>query len=78
MLLDHMATMARLDNDKLIERIKQGQQRAIEAGKRIGGSTKNQEIRSKVVSYIDKTLQLEKWQKYQDVELLQSTESKRN
>lgn len=59
MLLDLMATMARLDNDKRIERIKQGQQRAISAGKKIGGSTKNQEIRAKVVSYLDKNLTAE-------------------
>jgi len=59
MLLDLMATMARLDNDKRIERIKQGQQRAIEAGKTIGGSTKNQEIRAKIVSYLDKGLKVD-------------------
>ena len=59
MLLDLMATMARIDNDKRIERIKQGQQRAINAGKKIGGSTKNQEIRSKVISYLDKNLTVE-------------------
>ena len=59
MLLDLMATMARLDNDKRIERIKQGQQRAINAGKKIGGSSKNQEIRAKVVSYLDKNLTAE-------------------
>lgn len=59
MLLDLMATMARLDNDKRIERIKQGQQRAIDVGKKIGGSSKNQEIRSKVISYLDKNLTAE-------------------
>lgn len=59
MLLDLMATMARLDNDKRIERIKQGQLRAINAGKKIGGSTKNQEIRAKVMSYLDKKLTVE-------------------
>ena len=59
MLLDLMATMARIDNDKRIERIKQGQQRAINAGKKIGGSTKNQGIRSKVISYLDKNLTVE-------------------
>jgi DNA invertase Pin-like site-specific DNA recombinase len=58
MLLDLMATMARLDNDKRIERIKQGQQRAIYAGKKIGGSTKNQEIRTKIISYLDKNLKI--------------------
>jgi hypothetical protein len=56
MLLDLMATLARLDNDKRIERIKQGQLRAIDAGKKIGGSAKNQEIRTKVASYLDKCL----------------------
>jgi len=59
MLLDLMATMARLDNDKRIERIKQGQQRALEAGKKIGGSTKNQEIRAKIISYLDKNLKVD-------------------
>lgn len=59
MLLDLMATMARLDNDKRIERIKQGQQRAIDAGKKIGGSSKNKEIRSKVISYLDKNITAE-------------------
>ena len=59
MLLDLMATMARLDNDKRIELIKQGQQRAIDAGKKIGGSTKNKEIRTRVISYLDKNLTIE-------------------
>jgi DNA invertase Pin-like site-specific DNA recombinase len=54
-----MATMARLDNDKRIERIKQGQQRAIGAGKKIGRSTKNPKIRVKVLSYLDKNLTAE-------------------
>ncbi len=66
MLLDLMATMARLDNDKRIERIKQGQQRAIDAGKKIGGSTKNQEIRTKVISYLDKNLTVEEVAKMAD------------
>ncbi|ARD43800.1 recombinase family protein [Colwellia sp. PAMC 21821] len=66
MLLDLMATMARLDNDKRIERIKQGQQRAIDAGKKIGGSTKNQEIRSKVISYLSKKLTAEEVAKMTD------------
>jgi DNA invertase Pin-like site-specific DNA recombinase len=51
--------MARLDNDKRIERIKQGQLRAIDAGKKIGGSAKNQEVRTKVASYLDKCLTVE-------------------
>ncbi|HBY87319.1 MAG TPA: hypothetical protein DEO86_15750 [Colwellia sp.] len=59
MLLDLMATMARLDNDKRIEQIKQGQQRAIDSGKKIGGSIKNQEIRTKITSYLDKRLTVE-------------------
>ena len=59
MLLDLMATMARLDNDKRIERIKQGQQRAVDAGKKIGGSTKNQVLRTQVISYLDKKLKAE-------------------
>lgn len=66
MLLDLMATMSRLDNDKRIERIKQGQQRAIDAGKEIGGSTKNQEIRTKVISYLDKKLTVEEVAKMAD------------
>jgi DNA invertase Pin-like site-specific DNA recombinase len=66
MLLDLMATMARLDNDKRIERIKQGQQRAIDAGKKIGGSSKNQEVRSKVISYLDKNLTVEEIAKIAD------------
>ena len=48
--------MSALDNDKRIERIKQGQKRAIDAGKKIGGSTKSQEIRSRIISYLDKNL----------------------
>lgn len=66
MLLDLMATMTRLDKDKRIERIKQGQQRAIDAGKKIGGSTKNQKIRSKVISYLDKKLTAEEEAKMAD------------
>jgi DNA invertase Pin-like site-specific DNA recombinase len=66
MLLDLMATMARLDNDKRIERIKQGQQRAIDAGKKIGGSTKNKKIRTRVISYLDKSLTVEEIAKIAD------------
>jgi DNA invertase Pin-like site-specific DNA recombinase len=66
MLLDLMATMARLDNDKRIERIKQGQQRAIDSGKKIGGSNKNREIRSKVILYLDKSLTVEEVAKMAD------------
>jgi DNA invertase Pin-like site-specific DNA recombinase len=66
MLLDLMVTMAHLDNDKRIERIKQGQQRAIDAGKKICGSTKNKEIRTKVISYLDKNLTVEEVAKMAD------------
>lgn len=59
MLLDLMATMARLDNEKRIERIHQGLQRAKAAGKKLGGSTKNQEFRNQVKHYLDKKLKAE-------------------
>ena len=59
MLLDLMATMARLDNDKRIERINQGLQRAKAAGKKLGGSTKNMKIRAQVKEYLDKNLKAE-------------------
>lgn len=66
MLLDLMATMARIDNDKRIERIKQGLKRAVDSGKKLGGSTKNQEIRYKVISYLDKGLTIEEIAKMAD------------
>lgn len=59
MLLDLMATMARLDNDKRIERIHQGLLRAKAAGKKLGGSTKNMKIRAQVKEYLDKNLKAE-------------------
>lgn len=59
MLLDLMATMARLDNEKRIERIKQGQERARAAGKRIGGRNKNAAIREKLMSYFNKGLKVD-------------------
>ena len=59
MLLDIMATMAQLDNDKRKERIKQGQERAKAAGKVIGGRSKNPEIRERLVSYFEKGLSVE-------------------
>lgn len=59
MLLDLMATMARLDNDKRIERIRQGQDRARSDGKKIGGSAKNMELRKQVTNYLDKSLKAE-------------------
>jgi DNA invertase Pin-like site-specific DNA recombinase len=59
MLLDLMATMARLDNDKRIERIRQGQERARSVGKKIGGSAKNMELRKQIAKYLDKPLKAE-------------------
>lgn len=59
MLLDLMATMARLDNDKRIERIRQGQERARSVGKKIGGSAKNMELRKQIAKYLDKSLKAE-------------------
>ena len=59
MLLDLMATMARLDNDKRIERIRQGQERARSVGKIIGGSAKNMELRKQIAKYLDKSLKAE-------------------
>jgi DNA invertase Pin-like site-specific DNA recombinase len=59
MLLDVMATMARLDNGKRIERIRQGQARARSAGKMIVGSSKNLELRKKITDYLDKSLKAE-------------------
>lgn len=56
MLLDIMATMARLDNDKRIERIHQGLQRAKLSGKKLGGSTKNMYFRDQVKKYLNKGL----------------------
>ncbi|WP_440905310.1 recombinase family protein [Catenovulum sp. SX2] len=56
MLLDLMATMARQDNEKRRERIKQGLVKAKAAGKVIGGRSKDQAIRDKVAKYIDKNL----------------------
>ncbi|MEL0655798.1 recombinase family protein [Pseudoalteromonas issachenkonii] len=59
MLLDIMATMARIENDKRKERIMQGQQRAKAAGKVIGGRSKNLEIRERLAGYLEKGLSVE-------------------
>ncbi|BDF96485.1 recombinase family protein [Pseudoalteromonas sp. KAN5] len=62
MLVDLMATMARLDQEKRVERIKQGQQRAKEmaAAKGVeldkGGRPANTELINKIDSYIKKGL----------------------
>lgn len=50
MLIDLLATMARLDQEKRVERIKQGQQRAIDAGKVIGGRPKDDVMRKAIIS----------------------------
>lgn len=62
MLVDLMATMSRLDQEKRVERIKQGQQRAkqlatakgIELDK--GGRPENVQLINKVKEYLDKGL----------------------
>ena len=59
MLVDLMATMARIDQEKRVERIKQGMERAKESGKRVGGRVKNQELRLKIESYLAKDLRVE-------------------
>ncbi|MBK5145255.1 recombinase family protein [Budviciaceae bacterium BWR-B9] len=48
MLIDLMATMARLDQQKRVERIRQGQERAKAQGKRIGGRGINEELHERV------------------------------
>ncbi|WP_312037165.1 recombinase family protein [Pseudoalteromonas sp. MMG012] len=66
MLLDLMATMARQDNDKRRERIKQGLARAKSAGKNIGGRSKNKATREKVARYSAKNLGAEEVAKLAD------------
>ncbi len=52
MLIDLMATMARLDQQKRVERIRQGQERAKAQGKRIGGKGINQDLHEKVKKHL--------------------------
>jgi len=52
MLIDLMATMARIDQDKRVERIKQGMARAKKSGKRVGGRVINKEYRCKIIDYL--------------------------
>ena len=66
MLLDLMATMARQDNDKRRERIKQGLANAKAQGKQVGGRSKNYAIREKVKRYIEKNLGAEEIAKLAD------------
>ncbi|MEQ3638757.1 MAG: recombinase family protein [Alteromonas sp.] len=59
MLIDLMATMARLDQEKRVERIKQGMQKAKMEGKRVGGRAKNQELRETIEKYLRKDMTAE-------------------
>jgi DNA invertase Pin-like site-specific DNA recombinase len=52
MLIDLMATMARLDQEKRVERIKQGMERAKTQGKKIGGRGKNLKYREQIEMYL--------------------------
>ena len=59
MLIDLMATMARLDQEKRVERIKQGMERARVLGKRVGGRNKDLGLRLKIENYLAKDLRVE-------------------
>lgn len=59
MLIDLMATMARLDQEKRVERIKQGMQKAKAQGKRVGGRAKNQDLRDNIKRYSDRGMTAE-------------------
>jgi DNA invertase Pin-like site-specific DNA recombinase len=54
MLIDLLATMARLDQEKRVERIRQGQQRAKDLGKTIGGRSKSNAIRGRIEAVMKK------------------------
>jgi len=56
MLIDLMATMARLDQERRIERIKQGMDRAKNQGKKIGGRGKNIEYREQIEAYLKRDM----------------------
>jgi DNA invertase Pin-like site-specific DNA recombinase len=56
MLIDLMATMARIDQEKRVERIKQGMERAKESGKRVGGRGKNIKYREQVEVYLKRDM----------------------
>jgi DNA invertase Pin-like site-specific DNA recombinase len=56
MLIDLMATMARLDQEKRVERIKQGMNRAKAQGKKIGGRGKNIEYREQIEVYLKRDM----------------------
>jgi DNA invertase Pin-like site-specific DNA recombinase len=59
MLIDLMATMARLDQEKRVERIKQGMKMAKDSGFRVGGRVKSQDLRLQVKYYLAKDLKIE-------------------
>lgn len=52
MLIDLMATMARLDQEKRVERIKQGLENKRQRGEKVGGKGKNQEKWNKVTDLL--------------------------
>ncbi|OQR29417.1 resolvase [Pseudomonas sp. T] len=52
MLIDLMATMARLDQEKRVERIKQGLENKRQRGEKIGGRPKDQESRKRVADLL--------------------------
>jgi len=66
MLIDLMATMARLDQEKRVERIRQGMQKAKAQGKRVGGRAKNQELRANIKKYLAKGMTAEEVAKLVD------------
>lgn len=66
MLIDLMATMARLDQEKRVERIKQGMEKAKAQGKRVGGRAKNQELRVNIKKYLAKGMTAEEVAKLVD------------
>ncbi|WP_269517427.1 recombinase family protein [Alteromonas sp. BMJM2] len=66
MLIDLMATMARLDQEKRVERIRQGMKKAKAQGKRVGGRAKNQDLRNNIKKYSDKGMTAEEVSKLVD------------
>lgn len=52
MLIDLMATMARLDQEKRVERIKQGLENKRQRGEKVGGKGRNQEKWKKVTDLL--------------------------
>lgn len=52
MLLDLMATMARLDQEKRVERIKQGLEKKKARGEKVGGKTANKAVHAAIQQYL--------------------------